>query len=269
MNSNWWLCFIIVFYVYDSEIHFIYAIPFIFRFLVLIVTLGHPVTVSLFFSQHNGVVSPSTLLIVIFWLFFWFPHCPWVWPLTRIAAYIQTNFLSDHIVAIYPPSEACFWTRPLQWRWHCRWRLILQWHHTSIPSSCCWQPTCKFFSWTIIQWCLADIARRWEHPRDLASTSLWPLKVRFLSTLQPLGERGHGEFVFLPVQLFFFTITVADCYFFLKGFLISHECDLSFGSLLTSELLFWAIILSTYTPPQKSASGLVLCSGYDAVDDDR
>ena len=56
-----------------------------------------------FFSQHYSVVSPSTLLIVIFWVVFGFPHCPWVWPLTWIAAYIRTTFLSDHIVAIYPP----------------------------------------------------------------------------------------------------------------------------------------------------------------------
>ena len=41
------------------------------------------------------------------WLFFLgrfssFPHCPWVWPLVRVAAYIQITFLGDYIVAIYP-----------------------------------------------------------------------------------------------------------------------------------------------------------------------
>ena len=50
------------------KVHFMYAITFIFRFLVLIVTSNHPVMVSLFLSQHNGVFSPSTLLIVIFWV---------------------------------------------------------------------------------------------------------------------------------------------------------------------------------------------------------
>ena len=64
---------------------------------------SHPVMVSLFFSHHNGVFPPSTLLIVIFGLFFGFTHCPWVWPPTRIAAYIRTTLLSDHIVVIYPP----------------------------------------------------------------------------------------------------------------------------------------------------------------------
>ena len=58
--------FIIVFYVYNSKIHFIRAIPFIFRFFFLIVTSRHPVVVSLFLSQYNGVFPPSTLLIVIF-----------------------------------------------------------------------------------------------------------------------------------------------------------------------------------------------------------
>ena len=58
------------------KIHLIYAIPFSFIFLVLVVTSSHPFTVSLFFSQRNGVVSPSLLLIVIFWLFFLFSNCP-------------------------------------------------------------------------------------------------------------------------------------------------------------------------------------------------
>ena len=49
-------------------------------------------------------------------------------------------------------------------------------------------------------------------------------------------------------------------------FLITHECDHSFQSLLTSKLLCWMIILSKYTPPWKPGSGLILCSGDDAVD---
>ena len=72
LNSNYWSFFIIIFYVYNSKICFIYVIPFIFRFLVFIVTSSNPATVSLFFSQHNGVVSPSPLLIVTIWFFFGF-----------------------------------------------------------------------------------------------------------------------------------------------------------------------------------------------------
>ena len=52
------------------------------------------------------------------------------------------------------------------------------------------------------------------------------------------------------------------------GFLISHECDHSLGSLLTPKLLCWAIILSPYISPQKHASRIVLCSGNVAVDCD-
>ena len=52
-------------------------------------------------------------------------------------------------------------------------------------------------------------------------------------------------------------------------FLIAHECDYTFGSLLTSELLCWAIILLPYNPPRKPAYGLDLCSGDDAVDGGR
>ena len=129
------------------------------------------------------------------WLLFlgvWggFPHCPWVWPLIRIAAYIRTTFLSDHIVAIYPPSEACFWTRPLQWWRHCRWQPILQRHCTSIPSSCRWWSICKNSSRIIIWRFRADSVIRWEHPRDLTSTSLWSSTVRLSSMPQPLGDRG-------------------------------------------------------------------------------
>ena len=51
----------------ENSFHLCHSI--IFRFLVLIVTSSHPVMVSLFFSQHNGFVSPATLLIVIFWVY--------------------------------------------------------------------------------------------------------------------------------------------------------------------------------------------------------
>ena len=54
--------------------------------------------------------------------------------------------------------------------------------------------------------------------------------------------------------------------FFFLGFLIAHEYDHSLGSLLTYEVLCWAIILLPYTPPRKPASGLVLCIGVDCID---
>ena len=100
LNFNDWSCFILIFYIYDLEYHIIYAIPFIFRFLVLIVTSRHPATVSLFFSQHNGVVSPSPS-IVFFHIYSWFHYCSRVRPLLWIAAYIGIDFLSDRIIVIY------------------------------------------------------------------------------------------------------------------------------------------------------------------------
>ena len=81
---------------FENSFHICHSIHF--RFLVFIVTSSHPVTVTLFFSQHNGVVSSSPLLF----FFCGFPHCLWVWPLIRTAVYIRTTFLIDHIVAIYP-----------------------------------------------------------------------------------------------------------------------------------------------------------------------
>ena len=180
----------IIFYVYDLKIYFIYAIPFIFRFLVFIVTSSHPVVASLFFSQHNGVVSPLPLLIIIFRICFQFPHYPWVWPLIRIAAYIRTTFWGIILSPYTPPWMPAYGLGLFQWRRRRQWRPTLQWHHTSIPSYCCWLPT-RQKSFRIIIWQdRADSARRWEHLRDLTCTSLWPSTVGLSSTLQPLGERG-------------------------------------------------------------------------------
>ena len=142
---------------------------------------------SLLLSQHNDVVSPSLMLIVFIFLF---PHFPWVWPLIPIAAYIRTTLLIEYIVAIYPPLEAWFWTRPLQCQWLHWWQLILQRHRTYTPSSCRWRPTRQNLSRIIIWRRRADSARRWEQPRDLASTSLWPSTARLSSTPQPLCDRG-------------------------------------------------------------------------------
>ena len=56
---------------------------------------------------------------------------------------------------------------------------------------------------------------------------------------------------------------------FFGCFLIAHECDHSFGSLLTYELLCWAMILLPYNPPWKPDYGIVLCSCNNAVDGDQ
>ena len=107
-----------------------------------------------------------------FWLFFGFPHFPWVWPLTRIANYIRTNFLSDHIVAIYPPlvslllylSSAVVRTLSMVTD-------LAATPHTSIPSSCCWRPTSQNSSRIIIRRCRADSAIIWEHLEGFVKVS--------------------------------------------------------------------------------------------------
>ena len=103
LNSNYWLYFISIFYISGSKYHIIYSFPFIFNFTFLIDLPSHCFTVSLFVSKHNGLVAPSLSLFFFLGCFPSFPNCPWVWPLVRIAAYIQTTFMSDRIVAIYPP----------------------------------------------------------------------------------------------------------------------------------------------------------------------
>ena len=55
--------------------------------LVFIVTSSNTVTMSLFLFKPNGVVSPSLLLIVYF-VFYLFPPCRWVWSLVDITDYI-------------------------------------------------------------------------------------------------------------------------------------------------------------------------------------
>ena len=55
------------------KISFIYASPFIFRYLVLVVFYSHPITVSLFFSLHSCAVSPLPSSIVFFFFFLGIP----------------------------------------------------------------------------------------------------------------------------------------------------------------------------------------------------
>ena len=66
----------------------------------------------LVFSDHNGVLAQSPLLIVIFWSFSVINSQRWVLPLVRITDYIGTTLLSDHIIAIY---HHCF--SPIIMKW--------------------------------------------------------------------------------------------------------------------------------------------------------
>ena len=66
---------------------------------------------SLFFSQHNGVVSPSPLLIAIFWIFLWFlltDECDHL-----LGSLLRCNYFSEAI--ILSPYIMIFFL-PAQWR---------------------------------------------------------------------------------------------------------------------------------------------------------
>ena len=63
-NSNYWLDFILIFYITDSKFHIIYSVSFIYRIWVLVVIHSHPFKASLFLSKDNGIVAPSLSTIV-------------------------------------------------------------------------------------------------------------------------------------------------------------------------------------------------------------
>ena len=65
LNSNYWLGFILIFYVQDSKFHILYAVSFIYRFLVLVVLPSHPFKASLCLSKVNGLIAPSLSKIFV------------------------------------------------------------------------------------------------------------------------------------------------------------------------------------------------------------
>ena len=62
--------FIIIFHVYDLKIHFIYAIPLIFRFLFHIVTSSHPFEASLYFLSAQWCSFNATIVDCYFLVVF-------------------------------------------------------------------------------------------------------------------------------------------------------------------------------------------------------
>ena len=65
-NSNCWLYFILILYVYNSKFHILYAVSFIYRIWVLIVFLSHPFKECLFLSKKNGLIALSPLSRIVF-----------------------------------------------------------------------------------------------------------------------------------------------------------------------------------------------------------
>ena len=138
---------------------------------------SHPVMVSLFSLSTMVFFQCQRCWLLLFWLFFGFPHCSWVWPFTRFAAYLQTTFLSDNIVAIYPigsllldsyfavamtPSMATDLAvtphlYPLFLLLASYLSKFVLDHYTTVTR---WL---RHSSWIIIQRCRADSAIRWEN----------------------------------------------------------------------------------------------------------
>ena len=63
---------------------------------------SHPVMVSLFLSQHNGLFPPSTLLIVIFWVIFQVSPLP-MSVTTHSNCCLHTNYFSERSYCRHVP----------------------------------------------------------------------------------------------------------------------------------------------------------------------
>ena len=104
------------------------------------------------FSNHNGMVSPSPLLIVIFWSFSVIPPHIWARLLFWVAAYIGTTILSDRIIAIYPhcisPSTmVCF-------RRHRRWLLYFEVFYDSSYLLTATTRSDSWLHWKLLCWAM-------------------------------------------------------------------------------------------------------------------
>ena len=145
----------------------------------------------LLFSQHNGLVVPSLLSIVIFLLYFLVYSLP-MSVNTRSDCCLHPNYFAEQLLFRHIP--------PTPWKDDSL--LVLysandaingdQYCNGTINLSLILAadgPPIKNLPGLIIQWRRADNARRRERRRDLASNSFWPSAVRSLSTPQPLGNR--------------------------------------------------------------------------------
>ena len=134
--------------------------------------------VSLFFSQHNGIFPPSTLLIVIFWDIFWVSSLP-MSVTTHSNCCLHTNYFTDQSYCRHIPplgsllmysSSAVAMTPsmstdlavtphlyPLFLMLVAQPSKIFLDHYTTVTR---WL---RHSSWVIIRRCRADSARRWEH----------------------------------------------------------------------------------------------------------
>ena len=102
LNSNYWLDFTPILYIYDSKFHIICAVSFIYRIWVLIVFPSNTIKEIFFYPRTMASSHRHRHRQRLSFLFFsWFPNFPQVWPLVRIAASIGNYLPSLRIVAIY------------------------------------------------------------------------------------------------------------------------------------------------------------------------
>ena len=115
--------------------------------------------VSLFFSQHNGVFSPSTLLIVIFWVIFWFSSLP-MSVTTHSDCWLNTNYFAKAIIFLpyTPPRKPasglvlCSGDDAVDGSWSARhrritildefWRVSRHQQEEGIEVRCLWKISC-------------------------------------------------------------------------------------------------------------------------------
>ena len=170
------------FHVYDSKIHFIYAIPFIFIFwssLLPLVALSRwvcfsPSKMASFHRHRCWLLSFGVFCFLIAHECDQHPNYFDEW---SYCCHISPPWNPASGLVIYSGDDAvdvnryCSDTAPLY------------------PLLAAGGPLVKNWLGSIIRRRRANIARGWEHPWDLASTLLWPSTFRLLSMPQPLGDR--------------------------------------------------------------------------------
>ena len=122
LNSNFWLCFILIFYVYNLKFHIIYEIQFILYLQsLLLLLLILPLWVCFILSRWRCF---SLIGINCFHCFSLFSRYLWVRPLIGFSDWIGSNFLNDRIIAIY---HNCFSLgKMVSFHRHCCWLLYFE-----------------------------------------------------------------------------------------------------------------------------------------------
>ena len=225
---------------------------------------------SLFFFQHNGVVSPSPLLIVIFCCFhFFLPH-GWVHPLVGIADYIGSTLLIDYIITIYH-----HFFLPAQWR--CFTVTVVDCHifcsfFPPLPTDECYHSLVSVITLEVLCWdiilslyiIIVFLLSQWRR-FTVTVVDCYILLFLFFSSHgwgRPFfGIADYIESTFLRdnvITIYHHCLSLSTmaqfqrhrCWllyiFIFTLSLHTDECEYSLGLMITLEVLFWAIISLIY-----------------------